>query len=131
MDGIEERDGRRFRAAWIKGVQKHFPGTPKPGYISPWEEMASWEQKAASAVYGKVRELIRAGLQHEPPVRLMGEQGGRYVSEAWNVQVFRHIPNPKPSYVADWENLPEWQRATDMEIFVDIEMAALEELAQV
>jgi hypothetical protein len=36
------------------------------------------------------------------------------ISEAWNVQVYRHIPTPKLAYVADWENLPagkvnEWQ----------------------
>jgi hypothetical protein len=131
VDGVEELYGQRFREAWIRGVQKHFPGTPKPGYISPWEEMPSWEQKAASAVYSKVRELIRVGLQHEPPTRLVDEQGGRYISESWNVQVYRHIENPKPGYVADWESLPEWQRLTDMEIFVDIEKAVLEEFVQV
>ncbi len=131
MDEIEELYGRRFRAAWIIGVQKHFPGTPKPGYISSWEEMQSWEQKAASAVYGKVRELIMVGLQHLLPTRLADEQGGRYISEAWNVQVYRHIENPKPGYVADWENLPDWQRLTDMDIFASIEIAVIEEVVQV
>jgi hypothetical protein len=24
-----------FRDAWIAGVNKHFPGTPKPGYVAP------------------------------------------------------------------------------------------------
>lgn len=33
---------------------------------------------------------------------LAPEQGGRFISEAWSVQVYRHIPSPKSSYVADW-----------------------------
>lgn len=125
---LEEVQGRFFREAWIRGVQKHFPGTPKPGYITSWEEMPEWEQRAASAVYARVHAFVRAGLQQELPIRLTHEQGGRYVSEAWNVQVYRHVPNPKPSYVADWENLPEWQRATDMDIFAAIEQVVLQEV---
>ncbi len=128
---LDEVQGRFFREAWVRGVQKHFPGTPKPGYIAPWEEMPAWEQQAASAVYRKVHALIQVGLQQEPPARLAQEQGGRYVSEAWNVQVYRHVPNPKPGYVADWEDLPEWQRATDMDIFAAIEQSVLQEVAQV
>ena len=72
--------------------------------------MAKWEQQAAIAVFHKTRALIVAGLQAEPPVQLTPEQGGRFIAEAWNVQVFRHIPQPKSSYVADWDDLPEWQR---------------------
>jgi hypothetical protein len=127
MDLESEKQGRLFRAAWISGVQKYFPGNPKPGYIIPWEEMQEWEQQAASVVYSKVRAFILAGFQQEIPARLTPEQGGRYVSEAWNVQVYRHIEHPKPSYVADWEDLPEWQRATDGDIFVAIEQSVLQE----
>ena len=128
---LEEQQGRRFREAWIRGVQKHYPGTPKPSYVAPWEEMPSWEQLAASTVYEKVRALIMVGLQHQPPTRLADEQGGRYISEAWNVQVYRHIPNPKPGYVADWNDLPMWQRLVDRDIFKEIEQAVLqEEVAQ-
>lgn len=35
--------------------------------------------------------------------------------------VTEHIPDPKPSYVADWDDLPEWQRETDSDIFQRIE----------
>jgi hypothetical protein len=131
MEELEEQQGRRFRAAWISGVQAHYPGTPKPGYIAPWEEMSSWEQLAASAVYGKVRTLILAGQRQGPTTSLHPEQGGRYISEAWNVQVYRHIEKPKPGYVADWEQLPEWQRQVDIDIFKEIEQAVLQEPAQV
>ncbi len=130
MEDLEEQQGRLFRAAWIKGVQKHYPGTPKHGYIASWEEMSAWEQKAASAVYGKTRTLILAGLRQGPPTSLAPEQGGRYISEAWNVQVYRHIEKPKPTYVADWENLPEWQQLTDADIFTAIEQAVDQELVQ-
>jgi hypothetical protein len=37
--------------------------------------------------------------------------------------VYRYIPNPKPGYVADWEELPEWQRKTDMDIYSAIEVS--------
>src|SRR5690242_21930378 len=124
----QEARGRFFREAWIEGVKKHFSGTPKPGYIADWEEMAEWEQQAAIAVYEKTRAIILAGLQQEPPARLTSEQGGRYISEAWNVQVYRHIPTPTPSYVADWKNLPDWQRQTDSDIFFAIEQVVLQEL---
>jgi hypothetical protein len=116
-------DGQFFRNAWIAGVNKHFPGTPKPGYVAPWSEMAEWEQKAANVVYEKTRAFIQAGLQDN----VTPEQGGRFISEAWNVQVYRHTPSPKPSYVADWEELPEWQRKTDMDIFEAITVAVRED----
>ncbi len=131
MEELAEQQGRRFRAAWISGVQAYYPGTPKSGYVAPWEEMPSWEQLAASAVYGKVRALLLAGQQQGPVTNLHPEQGGRYISEAWNVQVYRHIEKPKPGYVADWEDLPEWQRQTDIDIFKEIERAVNEELAGV
>ena len=37
------------------------------------------------------------------------------------MQVYRHIPHPKPGYVADWDDLPVWQRATDIGIFEEIQ----------
>ncbi len=30
--------GRTFREAWIAGVNKHYPGQPKPGYIASWAD---------------------------------------------------------------------------------------------
>jgi hypothetical protein len=123
----QEAGGRIFRSAWINGVNAYFPGAPKAGYIAPWEEMSEWEQQSAIAVYGKVCALIQVGLQQEQPVRLAPEQGGRFISEAWNVQVYRHIPNPKPAYIADWDELPEWQRRTDIDIFSTIEEEMLKE----
>ncbi|CAG6396533.1 hypothetical protein NMG29_25195 [Streptomyces cocklensis] len=38
--------GRVFREAWITGVQKHFPGEPKAGYVAPWEETPQRETDA-------------------------------------------------------------------------------------
>jgi len=116
-----EEEGRFFRAAWIAGVTTHFPGTPKSGYITPWNEMQEWEQQAAIATYGKTHAFLLAGLQSEEPGHPTSEQGGRFIAEAWNVQVYRHIPDPKPGYVADWDDLPEWQRKTDMFIYSAIE----------
>jgi|SRR5271165_4689196 len=129
MDQQQIASGRFFRRAWVAGVKKHFPGEPKPGYVSDWEEMAEWEQKSAIAVYGQVRALVLEGAS--VTTKLSREQRGRLVALYWIVQVFKHIPNPKPGYVADWEQLPVWQRETDADIFDQIEMAVLQEQVQV
>lgn len=39
----------------------------------------------------------------------------------WTAQMFKHFEDPKPGYVADWADLPEWQRKTDVAIFAAIE----------
>jgi hypothetical protein len=39
------------------------------------------------------------------------------VALCWIGQVFKHIPDPKPGYVADWDELPKWQQETDADIF--------------
>ncbi|MEU5431282.1 hypothetical protein AB0H73_37550 [Streptomyces olivoreticuli] len=114
--------GRTFREAWIAGVKKHHPGDPKPGYISPWEETPAWEQQAAAAVYDQVADFIR--ISDGNSARLTREQKGRFVALCWIAQIYKHIEEPKPGYVADWERLPEWQRATDSDIFEAIERGA-------
>ncbi|MFC5253428.1 hypothetical protein [Streptomyces nigrescens] len=37
--------------------------------------------------------------------------------------LFKHFADPKPGYVADWSDLPKWQRETDADIFEAIEKA--------
>ncbi|MFZ4233596.1 hypothetical protein ACOZGD_00205 [Streptomyces murinus] len=112
-------DGRIFREAWIDGVNKHYPGDPKPGYVTPWDETPAWEREAATAVYGQVRGFIEASGGHA--ARLTREQKGRFVAICWTAQMFRHFEDPKPGYVADWSDLPAWQRETDADIFERIE----------
>ncbi len=122
--------GRFFRDAWITGVKKHYPdGNPKPGYIVSWDQMQTWEQESASAVYEQVQQF--AMLSGGKTTFLSREQKGRFVCLCWIVQVFKHIPNPKPSYVADWDQLPAWQQATDADIFESIEASVLQGVAEV
>jgi hypothetical protein len=47
---VPNRQGRIFREDWIAGVKKHFPGEPKSGYITPWDEVPDWERASAAAV---------------------------------------------------------------------------------
>jgi hypothetical protein len=115
--------GRVFREAWIAGVKKHFPGEPKPGYIAPWEETPEWERESASAVYDQVRAFIEA--TDGRTAKLSRTQRGRLVALCWIGQIFKHFPDPKPSYVADWDQLPQWQQETDADIFERIEQDAL------
>jgi hypothetical protein len=117
---MEQSDkGRFFRAAWITGVNTHFPGTPKAGYVSPWEEMVEWEQQAAIAVYEQVAQFVR--LCAGQTKRLNREQRGRFVALCWIGQIYRHFDEPKESYVADWDALASWQQETDADIFSAIE----------
>ncbi|MEU2854108.1 hypothetical protein [Streptomyces syringium] len=120
---MSEIEGARvFREAWIAGVLRHFPGEPKPSYVTPWEDTPQWERDAAGAVCEQVRQLLTVSGGHA--ARLTREQKGRFVATCWTAQMYKHFEDPKPGYVADWSGLPEWQRETDSDIFEAIEEAA-------
>lgn len=119
---MSQTEGARlFREAWIAGVRKHFPGEPKPGYVTPWAETPQWERQAAGAVHDQVRQLLE--LSEGNAVRLSREQKSRFVATAWTAQMYKHFGDPKPGYIADWADLPEWQQETDADIFEAIESA--------
>jgi hypothetical protein len=118
-DRMHNDRGRVFREAWIAGVTKHYPGEPKPGYITPWNQTPDWERDAATAVYDQVLAFIKA--TDGATTKLTPDQKGRFVALCWIGQIFKHFPEPKPSYVADWNDLPDWQKATDIDIFERIE----------
>lgn len=121
-DTREGEYGRIFREAWIAGVRKHYPGDPKPGYVAPWDDTPEWERQAASAVGRQVADFI--AVSGGATTELSREQRGRFVALCWIAQIHKHIPEPKPSYVADWDDLPEWQQQTDADIFDEIERHA-------
>jgi len=116
---VQDERGRVFREAWVAGVTKHYPGDPKPGYITPWEHTPDWERGAVTAVYDQVLAFIET--TDGATAKLTRDQKGRFVALCWIGQVYKHIPDPKPSYVADWNDLPAWQRETDADIFERIE----------
>lgn len=107
--------GEVFRAAWIAGVLSHHPGEPKSGYVTPWAHTPDWERAAAAAVEAQVATF--ASVAPNGAAHLNREQRGRFVALCWVAQVHEHIADPKPSYVADWDSLPEWQKKTDSDIF--------------
>lgn len=111
--------GETFREAWIAGVKEHYPGEPKPAYICSWADMPEWEQQSAAAVYEQVRHFIQ--VSDGAAAKLTPTQKGRFVAVCWIAQIFKHFPDPKPAYVADWDDIPDWQRATDAGIFEHIE----------
>jgi hypothetical protein len=116
---LSVENGRIFREAWIAGVKKHYPGEPEPGHVTPWEEAPEWERESAAVVYDQVRAFIAASAGTS--TKLTREQKGRFVAVCWIGQIFKHIPDPSLARVADWSELPEWQRQTDIEIFERIE----------
>ena len=111
--------GRVFREAWIAGVMRHYPGEPKAGYIAPWDQTPTWERESAAAVYEQVRAFIE--ITDHGATKLSRSQKGRFVALCWIGQIFKHFPDPKPSFVADWEDMPSWQQETDIDIFEHIE----------
>lgn len=118
-NSLSSEQGRIFREAWINGVTKHYPGEPKPSYITPWEDTPEWERESAAAVYKQIAAFVHSTAGNTS--KLTREQKGRFVALCWIGQIFKHFPNPKPAYVADWNDLPDWQKATDIEIFEAIE----------
>lgn len=119
---MSSEPGRVFREAWIEGVKKHYPGEPKPGYIAPWDTTPEWERQAAGAVYAQVKAFIE--ISDGNTAKLTREQRGRFVALCWIAQIHKHIPEPKASYIADWNELPDWQQQTDADIFDHIEQTA-------
>jgi hypothetical protein len=122
MSTLTEENGRVFREAWIAGVVKYYPGEPKPGYIAPWDQTPDWERQAATTVFGQVADFVK--VSNGATAKLTREQKGRFVALCWIAQIYKHIPDPKPAYVADWDDLPEWQQQTDSDIFERIELGA-------
>jgi hypothetical protein len=116
---LQDEHGRIFREAWITGVIKHYPGEPKLGYITAWDDTPDWERAAAAAVYEQVRAFV--DTTEGATSKLKREQKGRFVALCWIGQIYKHFPEPKPSYVADWDDLPLWQKETDCDIFEHIE----------
>jgi hypothetical protein len=116
---LQLEPGQIFREAWIAGVRKHYPGEPKPGYVAPWDDTPEWERESATAVYDQVAAFIE--ITGRQTAKLTRAQKGRFVALCWIGQIFKHFPEPKPSYVADWAELPQWQQETDADIFEHIE----------
>jgi hypothetical protein len=112
-------DGQLFREAWIAGVNRHYPGEPKPSYVAPWSDTPDWERESAAAVFALVRKFITE--TDGGASRFSREQKGQYVALCWTAQIYRHFPDPKPAYIAGWDQMPEWQRQTDSDIFERIE----------
>ncbi|MFD2420033.1 hypothetical protein [Amycolatopsis pigmentata] len=116
---MSEEPGRIFREAWIAGVKRHYPGEPKASYIVPWSQTSEWERASAAAVCEQVRQFVE--ISGGSTAKLTRAQKGRFVALCWIAQIYRRIPDPKPAYVADWDDLPPWQQETDADIFETIE----------
>lgn len=116
---MQVEGGRIFRQAWIDGVQKHYPGEPKESYVIPWDETPDWERSSATAVHDQIRSFVQATGGRTD--QLSRAQKGQFVALCWIGQIFKHFSDPKPAYVADWDELPQWQQETDADIFERIE----------
>ena len=56
---------KTFRESSISGVKKHYPGEPKPAYMSSWADMPAWEQQsAARSTTRSATSSTRATVRH-------------------------------------------------------------------
>lgn len=123
-----EQGYRSTRQAWIDGVTTFYPGTPKSSYITPWDEMAPWEQTAVEKLFAHVRATLLPGLKSG--ICISREHGGYLVCSIWNALMFELLRDPKPSYVKHFDQLDEWQQKTDIKMFEAIEAAVRQELGR-
>jgi hypothetical protein len=79
------------------------------------EQTPDWERFCAAAAETMVRTLFDSS--DGAAGRLTDVQKGQFVAACWNAQIYRHVSDPKPSYVAPWEQLPDWQQRVDAAIF--------------
>ncbi len=123
-----EAAGRLFRTAWVEGVGRHHPGTPRAGTLADWEELAEWERESSSTVAEQVAQLVLQANGRTS--RLTRAQRGQYVAICWIAQVHRHLSEPQVSAITPWEEMAEWQRLTVAHVFDVIEQAVLERQLQ-
>jgi hypothetical protein len=83
--------------------------------------MPEWERDSAQAVAEQIAQFVEAS--GVGTAKLSREQRGQWVATSWLGQIHKHFADPKPSYVTPWEELPDWQRETDADIFDMIEQA--------
>ena len=90
---MQDDRGRVFREAWIEGVKSHYPGEPKPGYITPWDDTPDWERAAATAVYDQV--LAFAQTSAGATAKLSRTQKGRSEAPARARAFVARVPLPR------------------------------------
>lgn len=50
-------------------------------------------------------------------MKITRDEGGKAVREAWVNYVRETVAEPKPSHVAPWEELSEWDKEADRRIY--------------
>jgi hypothetical protein len=83
--------------------------------------MPEWERDSAQSVAEQIARFVQ--VSDGCTAKLSRQQRGQWVATSWIGQIYKHFPDPKPSYVTPWEELPEWQRETDADVFDVIERA--------
>lgn len=114
---MNDEPGRLFRAAWINGVHRHHPGEPNPSYTLSYDDAPAWERRACAEVWKIVAWLVHATMTSA----LTRKEKSVVIADLWRAEMQAAFDNPKPSYVAPWEELPTWQQEVDADIFEDIE----------
>jgi hypothetical protein len=122
-----EKLGKLFRNAWIKGIFAHYRGTKVTEYTRSWGDIPQWEQQACIATFHDVAAFLRASSSQQAQGSLTREQGGRIVCAFWNMQMLQLFEKSRPSFITSWENLPVWQQNVDSDIFVEIQEKVLKE----
>ncbi len=83
--------------------KKHLPQGGQ-GTLRPLDK-DTVSKEIVTEIYAQMQVLVQAGAQGGQVTRLNREQGGRVIRIAWIGQVYKHIPDPKSSYVCNWEEM--------------------------
>jgi hypothetical protein len=102
------------QVTWLPGEQR----TQEPIWVAR-SMVRLWPSRVSVPMVTKDRSSV--WCHGGATSYLSREQKGRFIATCWTAQVYKHIPDPKPAYVADWPDLPDWQQQADADIFEHIE----------
>jgi hypothetical protein len=54
-----EQRGQFVATCWIAQVHRHIP-SPKPSYVTPWEELPSWQRQTDAHIFDVIEEQALA-----------------------------------------------------------------------
>ena len=116
---VPEQSGRLLREAWTSAIRVRHPGQPETELLTPWDQLAPWQQRAADAVYGQVCDFvcISAGAA----AALSREQKGTFVHLCQLAQVLRFAENSYSTHIADWNLQPSWMQEAFADAFEAVE----------
>jgi hypothetical protein len=55
-----DQRGQFIATGWIAQIHRHI-ADPKPSYVTPWEELPSWQRETDADIFDTLEQAMRAG----------------------------------------------------------------------